>query len=59
MIRLLLQFSACWALGLFVGLLILVGLMFAGEMGVIKGFIFTGKPLAFLALYLLPVSHPE
>ncbi|HWV08222.1 hypothetical protein [Pseudomonas sp. GD03944] len=52
--RLLLQFSACLALGLVVAVIILVGLMFCGWFGLIDGLMLTGKPLAHLSLVLLP-----
>lgn len=52
--RLLLQFSACLALGLVVAVMILVGLMFAGWFDLIDGLLLSGKPLAHLSLMLLP-----
>jgi len=52
--RFLLQFCACFCLGLVVAVLILVGLMFAGQMDLVQGLVFSGKPLAGLALELLP-----
>nr|WP_298147302.1 hypothetical protein [uncultured Pseudomonas sp.] len=52
--RLLLQFSACFALGLVVAMLLLIGLMFFGQFSLIDGLLFTGKPLAQLSLTLLP-----
>lgn len=52
--RFLLQFCACFCLGLVVAVLILVGLMFAGQMDLVQGLVFSGKPLAALALDLLP-----
>jgi hypothetical protein len=54
MLRLLLQFSACFALGLVLALLVLLGLMFCGQFDLIKGLQLTGKPLAHLSLLLLP-----
>ncbi|RJG12338.1 hypothetical protein D3879_03305 [Pseudomonas cavernicola] len=54
--KVVLQFSACLALGVFVALLILVGLMFTSAFGVIDGLVLTGKPLASLSLTLLPDS---
>jgi hypothetical protein len=54
MMRLLMQFSACFALGLVVALLVLVGLMFSGQFDLIKGLQLTGKPLAQLSLWILP-----
>lgn len=52
--RFLLQFCACFCLGLVVAVLILVGLMFAGQMDLVQGLVFSGKPLAALVLQLLP-----
>lgn len=52
--RLLLQFSACFALGLVVAVMLLIGLMFFGQFSLIDGLLFTGKPLAQLGLTLLP-----
>ncbi|QLC72700.1 hypothetical protein LPB260_18245 [Pseudomonas sp. LPB0260] len=52
--RVVLQFSACFALGLLVALLLLLGLMFLGQFGLIDGLLLTGKPLAQLALWALP-----
>ena len=54
MMRLLMQFSACFALGLVVSGLILIGLMFFGQFDLIHGLNFTGRPLAWLALELVP-----
>lgn len=54
--RVLLQFCACCALGLVLAVLLLIGLMFAGQFGLIEGWLLTGKPLARLALWLLPES---
>ena len=54
MMRLILQFSACLALGLVVALLVLLGLMFCGQFDLIKGLQLTGKPLALLSLLALP-----
>ncbi|MBC9248979.1 hypothetical protein A9179_01695 [Pseudomonas alcaligenes] len=54
--RLLMQFSACFALGLVVAGAVLVGLMFFGLFDLIHGLNLTGKPLAGLALTLLPAS---
>ncbi|MDT4876209.1 hypothetical protein FQZ97_1116320 [compost metagenome] len=39
-----------------VAALLLVGLMFGGQFDLIDGLLFTGKPLAHLALMLLPES---
>ena len=52
--RLLLQFSACLALGLVVAVKILIGLKFCGWFNLIDGLLLTGKPLASLSLRLLP-----
>lgn len=52
--RMVLQFGACCALGLFVALLILVSLMFAKRFDLINIIVLTGKPLAHLALVALP-----
>lgn len=54
MMKYLLQFSACLAVGAFIALLALVGMMFTHSFGLIEGFLLTGKPLAALALSLLP-----
>jgi len=54
MMRLLMQFSACFALGLVVAFMVLLGLMFCGQFDLIKGLQLTGQPLAQLSLALLP-----
>lgn len=54
MLRFFMQFSACFALGLVVSGLILIGLMFFGQFDLIHGLNFTGRPMAWLALELLP-----
>jgi len=54
MMRLLLQFSACFALGLAVAFMVLLGLMFCGQFDLIKGLQLTGQPMAQLSLVLLP-----
>lgn len=54
--RFLLQFFACFCLGLVLAVLILVALMFAGQMDLLQGLVLSGKPLAGLALMLLPDS---
>jgi hypothetical protein len=54
MIRLLMQFSACFALGLVVAGMLLVGLMFFGQFDLIHGLNLSGRPLAGVALALLP-----
>ena len=46
MLRFFMQFSACFALGLVVSGLILIGLMFFGQFDLIHGLNFTGRPLA-------------
>ena len=51
--RLVLQFCACCALGLVLAVL-LVGLMFSGQFDLIDGLPQGGKPLAGLALWVLP-----
>ncbi|TWC33260.1 hypothetical protein FBY03_115101 [Pseudomonas sp. SJZ079] len=52
--RVLLQFGACFALGLVVAVLALIALMFFGLFGVIDGLLLSGEPLARLGLVLLP-----
>jgi hypothetical protein len=59
MLRLLLQFSACFALGLVLALLVLLGLMFCAQFDLIKGLQLTGQPLAQLSLALLPEAFWE
>ncbi|MDX1298446.1 MAG: hypothetical protein R3260_09415 [Pseudomonas sp.] len=54
MMRLLMRFSACFALGLAVALLVLLGLMFCGQFDLLKALQLTGQPLAQLSLLLLP-----
>lgn len=54
MMRVLMQFSACVALGLTVAFMVLLGLMFAGQFDLIKGLQLTGQPLAQLGLAVLP-----
>lgn len=54
MMRLLMQLSACFALGLVVALIVLLGLMFCGQFDLIKGLQLSGRPLAQLSLMLLP-----
>ena len=54
MMRLLMQFSACFALGLVVAFMVLLGLMFCGQFDLIKGLQLTGQPLAHMSLVLLP-----
>ncbi len=52
--RVLLQFFACFALGLIIAGLLLVGLLFFGQFELIKALLLTGKPLAGVGLMLLP-----
>ena len=59
MMRLFLQFSACFGLGLAVALLVLLGLMFCGQFDLIKGLQLTGQPLAQMSLVLLPEAFWE
>ncbi|WP_286675022.1 hypothetical protein [Pseudomonas subflava] len=54
MIRLFMQFSACFALGLVVAGVLLIGLMFFGQFDLIHGLNVSGRPLASVALALLP-----
>lgn len=54
MMCLFVRFSACLALGLAVAVLVLIGLMFAGQFGLIDALLLSGKPLAQLSLILLP-----
>jgi len=54
MMRLLMQFSACFALGLAVAFMVLLGLMFCGQFDLIKGLQLSGQPMAQLSLVLLP-----
>ena len=56
MIRLLMQFSACFALGLVLAGVLLIGLMFFGQFELIHGLNLSGRPLASVALALLPSS---
>ncbi|MCY1271382.1 hypothetical protein D9M68_288530 [compost metagenome] len=52
--RAVLQFGACLAMGLVLGVIALVLLLFSGEMALVRGFVLSGTPLAYLALNLLP-----
>lgn len=52
--RILLRFSACFALGLVLAAVLLVVLLLLGQFELIRAFLLTGKPLAGLALLLLP-----
>ncbi|WP_341304431.1 hypothetical protein [Pseudomonas sp. TMP25] len=54
MVRLFMQFSACFVLGLVVALLVLLGLMFGGQFDLIKGLQLSGQPLAQLSLLVVP-----
>lgn len=54
--RLLMQFCACFALGLVVAGVLLIGLMFFGQFDLIHGINRSGQPLASVALMLLPAS---
>ena len=56
MYRLLLQFSACFGLGLVVSGLILIGLMFFDHFALIQVINQSGRPLASVALQLLPAG---
>lgn len=57
--RLIIQFSACFALGLTVAIAVLVGLMFCCQFDLIKGLQLTGQPLAQLSVLLLPEAFWE
>tara|TARA_R110000782_G_scaffold91137_4_gene174367 strand:- start:1659 stop:1961 length:303 start_codon:yes stop_codon:yes gene_type:complete len=57
--RLIIQFSACFALGLTVAIAVLVGLMFCGQFDLIKGLQLTSQPLAQLSVLLLPEAFWE
>lgn len=54
--RRLLQFSACFALGLCIAGVLLVGVMFAGRFDWIELLMLSGWPFAQLGLQLLPES---
>jgi O-antigen ligase len=54
LMRLFIRWVACFALGLVVALLVLVGLMFCGQFDLIKGLQLTGQPLAQLSLLIVP-----
>ncbi|TBU92884.1 hypothetical protein [Phytopseudomonas dryadis] len=51
-----LQFSACFALGLCLAAVLLIGLMFVGRFDWIDLLLLSGKPFAQLSLLLLPGS---
>ncbi|MCW2290519.1 hypothetical protein M2262_000569 [Pseudomonas sp. BIGb0408] len=52
--RLLLQFSACFALGLCIAGVLLIAMMFAGRFDWIELLMLSGWPFAQLGLHLLP-----
>jgi hypothetical protein len=54
LMRLFIRWAACFALGLAVAFMVLLGLMFCGQFDLIKGLQLTGQPLAKLSLVLLP-----
>ncbi|UCO98652.1 hypothetical protein LF844_02190 [Metapseudomonas lalkuanensis] len=54
--RVLMRFGGCFLLGLVISVLVLGTMMFAGAFGFIDLWLFTGKPLAGLALWLLPAG---
>ncbi|MBD2840160.1 hypothetical protein ID144_24245 [Pseudomonas sp. JM0905a] len=54
--RVLMQFGGCFLFGLVISVLVLGAMMFAGAFGFIDLWLFTGKPLAGLALWLLPAG---
>jgi hypothetical protein len=54
LVRLFIRWVVCFALGLAVALLVLLGLMFGGQFDLIKGLQLTGQSLAKLSLVLLP-----
>lgn len=54
MMRMMMQFSACFGLGLVVAGLVLIGLMFFGQFDLIHDLNLSGKPLAQLGLLVLP-----
>ncbi|MFZ3155826.1 MAG: hypothetical protein WA145_18615 [Pseudomonas sp.] len=57
--RLFIRGAACFALGLAVAFMVLLGLMFCGQFDLIKGLQLTGQPLAQLGLVLLPDAFWE
>lgn len=54
LMRMFIRWAACFALGLAVAFMVLLGLMFGGQFDLIKGLQLTGQPLAQLSLVLLP-----
>jgi hypothetical protein len=50
----LMSFTGCFALGLVVAVVLLVGLMFFGQFDLIKLLQLSGKPLAYFGLMLFP-----
>lgn len=59
LLRLFIRWAACFALGLAVAFMLLLGLMFCGQFDLIKGLQLTGQPLAQLSLALLPEAFWE
>uniref|UniRef100_UPI0030D6CF7A hypothetical protein n=1 Tax=unclassified Pseudomonas TaxID=196821 RepID=UPI0030D6CF7A len=57
--RLFVRWAACFALGLAVAFMVLLGLMFCGQFDLIKGLQLTGQPLAQMSLVLLPDAFWE
>lgn len=54
--RVLLRGCACFALGLVLSALLLLGLMFGGQFGLIDALLASGQPLGQLGLALLPAD---
>ncbi|MFB4368527.1 MULTISPECIES: hypothetical protein [unclassified Pseudomonas] len=52
--RVLMQFSACFALGLCIAAVLLIGMMFVGRFDWIEALMLSGWPVAILSLQLLP-----
>nr|WP_288355465.1 hypothetical protein [uncultured Pseudomonas sp.] len=52
--RVLMQFSACFALGLCIAGVLLIGMMFVGRFDWIEALMLSGWPVATLSLQLLP-----
>jgi len=59
LMRLFVRWAACFALGLAVAFMVLLGLMFCGQFDLIKGLQLTGQPLAQLSLVLVPDAFWE
>jgi hypothetical protein len=59
LMRWLIRWAACLALGLAVAFMVLLGLMFCGQFDLIKGLQLTGQPLAQMSLALLPGAFWE